>query len=591
MPHYHLHARRQQHHHHDQNPDPPEDPSQQGVATIISVIYQTASATFDGPVGGYTTLLPTPEENTTTTGNPFIPETPVPSDTVPHTTAVTTASPIASSVSHKPSAIATHSAPNSESTTLLNSIQVTTSPTLQTGSPTQQATSSSTNVAAGSQASGDGSTIVTGSSSHGLTGGAKAGIAIGVIIGLAALLALFVFGYCRKMRQNEEFEGQENEKNPFADAAVAPAPMTVSTAPQLSLSPVTQFQPEVAGLRKPGDTIATATAAALTQNRDIEKVAGQTDDAVSPINPFDEASTSMPLGTHSSPFSQGRPLIGSEVPAPLRIRTPTPEASAAAAAADATAAAVTQRHNALKPLEINHSPSPLLMPEIIAASPTGTEFSVTSVSSGVAAGSAPISNVHRVQLDFKPSMEDELELRAGQLVRLLHEYDDGWALCIRMDRSQQGVAPRTCLSTRPVKPRPKQASGPPGPRIRGPPPQNSPLAPTGARGFSSTSIQSLPSQAPGFCPKQRSMSPGPYGGGPQRPNFIPQGSQRRSNSAGSIHDKARVIPGPSPLSINPPIGAQAPQGIPAAPVTPPPDNPPKSPAYSVHRKPVGGQST
>jgi hypothetical protein len=23
-------------------------------------------------------------------------------------------------------------------------------------------------------------------------------------------------------------------------------------------------------------------------------------------------------------------------------------------------------------------------------------------------------------------MDDELELRAGQLVRLLHEYDDGW---------------------------------------------------------------------------------------------------------------------------------------------------------------------
>jgi hypothetical protein len=35
-------------------------------------------------------------------------------------------------------------------------------------------------------------------------------------------------------------------------------------------------------------------------------------------------------------------------------------------------------------------------------------------------------NVHRVQLDFKPSMDDELEAQAGQLVRLLHEYDDGW---------------------------------------------------------------------------------------------------------------------------------------------------------------------
>lgn len=38
-------------------------------------------------------------------------------------------------------------------------------------------------------------------------------------------------------------------------------------------------------------------------------------------------------------------------------------------------------------------------------------------------------DVHRVQMDFKPTMDDELELHAGQLVRLLHEYDDGWVSC------------------------------------------------------------------------------------------------------------------------------------------------------------------
>lgn len=71
-------------------------------------------------------------------------------------------------------------------------------------------------------------------------------------------------------------------------------------------------------------------------------------------------------------------------------------------------------------------------------SPNGTEFSQSSEATGTtpgpttsgaaiaAAGGPPNSAVHRVQLDFKPSMEDELELRAGQLIRLLHEYDDGW---------------------------------------------------------------------------------------------------------------------------------------------------------------------
>lgn len=47
------------------------------------------------------------------------------------------------------------------------------------------------------------------------------------------------------------------------------------------------------------------------------------------------------------------------------------------------------------------------------------------------------------------------------------------ALCIRMDRSQQGVCPRTCLSKLPVKPRPQgaasQEGSPPG-RPMGPPP-------------------------------------------------------------------------------------------------------------------------
>ena len=35
-------------------------------------------------------------------------------------------------------------------------------------------------------------------------------------------------------------------------------------------------------------------------------------------------------------------------------------------------------------------------------------------------------NIHRVGFDFRPSMEDEIELRSGQLVRALHIYDDGW---------------------------------------------------------------------------------------------------------------------------------------------------------------------
>jgi hypothetical protein len=35
-----------------------------------------------------------------------------------------------------------------------------------------------------------------------------------------------------------------------------------------------------------------------------------------------------------------------------------------------------------------------------------------------------------VQMDFTPSLADEMELHAGQLVRILKSYDDGWVRII-----------------------------------------------------------------------------------------------------------------------------------------------------------------
>jgi hypothetical protein len=106
--------------------------------------------------------------------------------------------------------------------------------------------------------------------------------------------------------------------------------------------------------------------------------------------------------------------------------------AAAAGAAVGLARGASKRGNGPKPLDFTKK-GPFMGPP----SPAGTEFSVSSESTStptqtpsgaaIAAAGGPInSTVHRVQLDFKPSMEDELELRAGQLIRLLHEYDDGW---------------------------------------------------------------------------------------------------------------------------------------------------------------------
>ena len=67
---------------------------------------------------------------------------------------------------------------------------------------------------------------------------------------------------------------------------------------------------------------------------------------------------------------------------------------------------------------------------------TGTAQVVTAAAVPVARGP---NNVHRVQLEFKPSMEDELELKSGQLVRMLHEYDDGWVSKSRATYIMQAI--------------------------------------------------------------------------------------------------------------------------------------------------------
>lgn len=165
-----------------------------------------------------------------------------------------------------------------------------------------------------------------------------------------------------------------------------------------------------------------------------------------------------PIVTHSPPLSPHPPqhgALGGTAPTPLQMNPAGPVAStpavseaaavptaaaAAGAVVGATAATGLQRKQSVRK---DNVPAPLdltLPPKLgpVPPSPAGTEFSVHEVESGQAsepsAGAAAIaaaggpadSSVHRVQLDFKPTMEDEMELRTGQVVRLLHEYDDGW---------------------------------------------------------------------------------------------------------------------------------------------------------------------
>lgn len=50
-----------------------------------------------------------------------------------------------------------------------------------------------------------------------------------------------------------------------------------------------------------------------------------------------------------------------------------------------------------------------------------------------------------IRCTFIPSLPDELSITTGELVTVVNEYDDGWALCANV-RGEQGMVPLECLA-------------------------------------------------------------------------------------------------------------------------------------------------
>jgi hypothetical protein len=216
---------------------------------------------------------------------------------------------------------------------------------------------------------------------------------------------------------------------------------TASTAPRLSLRPVTQFLPGF------GDNRSNGRANNLYPNNTTAAVPMQSQPPSSrsawerPMN-SDSQNRANPFGNHAETIdpvnANGPSIIQSTGPGAEKIIAGA-AAGAAVGAATGPAAGLTRGAS-----KRGFGPNPLdftkTLPGVGPPSPALTEFSMTEApgtpvhTSGAAAiaaaGGPQNSAVHRVQLDFKPSMDDELELRAGQLVRLLHEYDDGWVSCL-----------------------------------------------------------------------------------------------------------------------------------------------------------------
>ncbi|KXX76264.1 Myosin-1 [Madurella mycetomatis] len=372
----------------------------------------------------------------------------------------------------------------------------------------QSTTTTASQSSATAEASSDGS-------NGGVSTAALAGIVIGVLAGILIVFVmvwLIVSSRKKKLeRQRQQIEDDEKINGPFGDSAAIRTP---TTAPRLSLRPVTQFLPNFNSTghaeRRASRGIAltlnpvsapspTASLSPLTRptggsawerptldsTMNSPTTGGdrsETSNSLHPNNPFNDAqripdepvSPISSLGSFDHHFAPA--ATSDSIPEP--VSPIDGEDGFGVASGPALTRKTSVRKDLPKPLDLTKPPSPLFA---VPPSPAGTEYSMHSMAPGqspgpsasaaaiAAAGGPSQSTVHRVQLDFKPTLADELELRAGQLVRLLHEYDDGWALCIRLDRSQQGVVPRTCLSTRPVKPRPAQAGGG---SLRGGPPVN-----------------------------------------------------------------------------------------------------------------------
>lgn len=410
-----------------------ENKAKTAPSTIYHTVYTTMTpAGWDG--GSLSTIPPVEAPTSTTTVFPDA------SDTLQITSA--TQSPDSPETSTLPAST------SSSSVTLPSTLAVASPSTTARASFTQQAAATTTGAAPATASS-------NAASSDGDPGvAAKAGIAIGVLAGILAVFLAVWFLFNRRRKQMEERSREDDEKRdgPFSDShAITNTASTAVKAPRLSLRPVTQFLPNLNPHpdRRASRGAAIAMTLSPTQNTNRNLVGGRTDDysamnssANNVNNPFGSHAERIhtPIPEESMPVSPVSP-IESEVGTAITTHSP-PRGTPATLSNNVPVAAGTglarkasmRKESAPMPLDLTR-PAPL---DAIPPSPAGTEFSVHSVAPGqtpgpsgsaaaiAAAGGPPQSTVHRVQLDFKPTLEDEMELRAGQLVRLLHEYDDGW---------------------------------------------------------------------------------------------------------------------------------------------------------------------
>jgi hypothetical protein len=253
---------------------------------------------------------------------------------------------------------------------------------------------------------------------EGMSAGAKAGIAFGVLGGalLLGLILYFIVSHRRKAMAKTQPDDGEKSTN-----GVAPPPPPKS-APRLSLRPVTQFFPNL-GFDKNNQ----GNGKGLPPPNGAPYERPDTSQS-NYANPFGKGAERVPSPVNEEPVSPVSPVSAASPPRAVGQAAATTAGAAGAAGAGAYVARKTslragpQKNLPKRP--VSPVGSEYSMSSIYTAN--GPNVSLPSAQPSPASAGSPKTNVHRVQLDFKPTLPDEMELRPGDLVQLLHEYDDGW---------------------------------------------------------------------------------------------------------------------------------------------------------------------
>ncbi|KAK9450443.1 uncharacterized protein V1518DRAFT_413856 [Limtongia smithiae] len=321
---------------------------------------------------------------------------------------------------------------------------VTTLLTLTTTTPTSTYSSAqSTSTAASTGGLG------TSTSGSTLSVGARAGIAIGVIAG-AALIFLIAFFAIRFARRHRDNDMNEKSMPPMAstDSATNPTfPPTAHVTDSLSKAPhlsIRVSRPS-SGLL-PLSLLSTGRPTMRTSTGDVQ-VAGM-------MSPMPSQQYSKMPSPPASEYNNADAYTASPAPDAV-VAGAAPFGSPASLSEDSRPSSFASSSSDAESIK-SRDLQPTISDPFASASSAADAAAAAVSASAIVEASSSTSNVHRTILDYVPTMHDELALKEGQLVRILHEYDDGWALCVKLDRSAQGVCPRSCLSARALRPRPKR---------------------------------------------------------------------------------------------------------------------------------------